>query len=186
LEDRTAHLSIFAFPRRPATPDLGGTAHYAPSCLGPGADLVCLPEDHDRLRTSLAKSFALASTDDLEAWRIGSGRPRMGVDVFEGDLPQEAGLMQAVALDKARFLGKEALAAVDGSTPLRTIVLAVETSEPVSPGEELLAGGQHAGTITSVTGHDDGVVGLARLWGEVRSGPFATPQGVALTVRSPA
>ena len=29
-----------------------------------------MPEDHDRLRASLARSFALASSDDLEAWRI--------------------------------------------------------------------------------------------------------------------
>src|SRR6266852_1318767 len=76
LEDRTRRLSIFAFPSRPASPDLGGTSHYAPSALGPGSDLVCMPEDHDRLSRSLQKSFALASADDLEAWRITAGRHR--------------------------------------------------------------------------------------------------------------
>src|SRR5437588_9963144 len=63
LEDRTRKLSIFAFPSRPNGPDLGGTAHYSPSALGPGSDIVCLPEDHDRLSRSLQKCFALASPD---------------------------------------------------------------------------------------------------------------------------
>ena len=89
--------------------------------------------DHDRLRASLARSFALASSDDLEAWRIAAGRPRMGVDALEGDLPQEAGLMDAVDPGKARYLGREAVAGIQDSTPLRIVVLVLETSEPVSP-----------------------------------------------------
>ncbi|HXL40982.1 MAG TPA: hypothetical protein VN986_00460, partial [Actinomycetota bacterium] len=161
LEDRTRRLSIFAFPSRPNGPDLGGTAHYSPSALGPGSDIVCLPEDHDRLSRSLQKSFALASPDDLEAWRIGAGRPRMGIDTFEGDLPQEAGLMEAVDFGKGRFLGREALAAIDASTPLRHVVVAVATAEPVSPGEQLYVAGERAGELTSVTGAEDGVLGLA-------------------------
>jgi len=184
LEDRTRRLSIFAFPSRPNGPDLGGTAHYSPSALGPGSDIVCLPEDHDRLSRSLQKSFALASPDDLEAWRIGAGRPRMGIDAFEGDLPQEAGLMDAVDLGKGHFLGREALAAIDTSTPLRSVVIAVETSEPVSPGEQLSVAGELAGELTSVTGAEDGVLGLARVFWELRSGPFATEAGVELRLRT--
>ena len=185
LQDRSRELSIFAFPSRPATPDLGGTAHYAPSALGLGSDIVCMPQDHDRLRASLAKSFALASKDDLEAWRIAAGRPRMGVDALEGDLPQEAGLMDAVDPGKARYLGREAVAGIEDSTPLRTVVLVLETLEPVSPGEGLFAGGKPAGELTSVTATGDGVVGLARVFWELRSGPFVTDEGVSLGVRAP-
>jgi glycine cleavage system aminomethyltransferase T len=184
LEDRTRRLSVFAFPSRATSPDLGGTAHYSPSALGPGSDIVCMPEDHDRLSTSLQKSFALASPDDLEAWRIAAGRPRMGVDAFEGDLPQEAGLMDAVDLGKGPFIGREALAAIDAGTPLRTVVVALETPEPVSPGERLFVGGERAGELTSVTGTDDIVRGLARVVWELRSGPFATETGVELGLRS--
>jgi glycine cleavage system aminomethyltransferase T len=184
LEDRTRRLSVFAFPSRPSSPDLGGTAHYSPSALGPGSDVVCMPEDHDRLSTSLQKSFALASPDDLEAWRIGAGRPRMGIDAFEGDLPQEAGLMDAVDLGKGSFIGKQALSAIDAATPLRTVVVALETPEPVSPGERLLVGGERAGELTSVTGTDEGVRGLARVFWELRAGPFVTEAGVDLGLRS--
>src|SRR5205809_946958 len=113
------------------------TARVSALSPGPGSDIVCMREDHDRLSRSLQKSFALANPDDLEAWRIGAGRPRMGIDAFEGDLPQEAGLMDAVDFGKGQFLGREALAAIDASTPLRSVVVAVETSEPVSPGEQL-------------------------------------------------
>jgi glycine cleavage system aminomethyltransferase T len=143
-----------------------------------------MPEDHDRLSKSLMKSFSLASRDDLEAWRIGAGRPRMGIDAFEGDLPQEAGLMDAVDLGKGHFLGRDALTAIDASTPLRTVVLAVETAEPVSPGEQLSLGGERAGELTSVTGTDDGVRGLARVVWELRSGPWVTESGIELGVRS--
>ena len=184
LEDRTRKLSIFAFPSRPNGPDLGGTAHYTPSALGPGSDIVCMPEDHDRLSRSLQKSFALASPDDLEAWRISAGRPRMGIDTCEGDLPQEAGLMDAVDLGKGRFLGRDALAPIDASTPLRSMVVALATAEPVSPGEQLYVGGERAGELTSVTGAEEGVLGLARVFWELRSGPFATEAGVELGLRS--
>src|SRR5207244_10251415 len=94
----------------------------------------------------------------------GAGRPRMGIDTFEGDLPQEAGLMDAVDFGKGQFLGREALAAIDTSTPLRSVVVAVETSEPVSPGEQLSVAGERAGELTSVTGAEDGVLGLARVF----------------------
>jgi glycine cleavage system aminomethyltransferase T len=183
LEDRSDGLSILAFPTRPAAPDLGGTAFYSPSALGPGADITCLPEDHPRLSTSLAKTFTLASPDDLEAWRIAAGRARMGVDAFEGDLPAEAGLMAAVALDKPRFLGHDAILAITPETPLRRLVLAVSAAGPVSPGDRLLLNGESCGELTSVTATDDGVVGLARVWWDQRGGPFTTDEGVGVMVR---
>ena len=185
LEDRSEALAIFSFPGRRAAPDLGGTAYYSPSALGPGADIVCMPEDRARLAASLAKSFATATPDDLEAWRIIAGRPRMGVDAFEGDLPQEAGLMGPVATGKAHFLGRDAVTAIDDSTPLRKVVVALRTAEPVSPGEELRVGGQVAGELTSVTGTEEGVVGLARVFWEHRNGPFLTGAGVTLMARLP-
>lgn len=185
LEDRSESLAIFSFPGRHAAPDLGGTAYYSPSALGPGADIVCMPEDRSRLGASLAKSFATATPDDLEAWRIIAARPKMGVDAFEGDLPQEAGLMGAVAAGKAQFMGRDALAAIDESTPLRKVVVAVGTAEPVSPGESLRLDGELVGELTSVTGTDEGVVGLARVLWEHRGGPFTTGAGVTLMPRLP-
>ena len=85
--------------------------------------------------------------------------------------------MEAVDLGKDRFLGRETLAAIDASTPLRTVVVAVETSEPVSPGELLTVAGQPAGELTSVTGMEDRVLGLARIYWELRAGPFSTESG---------
>lgn len=180
LEDRSTRIGLFAFPTRPAAPDLGGTAFYSPSALGPGADITCLPEDHPRFVASLSKSFTLATADDLEAWRIDNGWPRLGVDAFEGDLPAEAGLGACVDAAKGPFPGREqALAA----GPLRTVVLALETGEPVSPGQDLLVAGQPAGKLTSVTATDDGVAALARVAWELRAGPFETAEGIALRPR---
>lgn len=183
LEDRTRRLSIFAFPHRAATPDLGGTAHYVPSALGPGSDLVCMPEDHDRLLRALQKSFTLAGPEDLEAWRITAGRPRVGIDAFEGDLPMEAGLMSAVDLAKGNFRGKEAMAALGPEPALATAVVALRTGEPVSPGQRLSVGGRPAGELTSVTAGEDEVLALGRVPWDVRAGPFSTENGVELEVR---
>jgi len=183
LEDRTRRLSIFAFPHRTASPDLGGTAHYAPSALGPGSDLVCMPEDHDRLLRSLQKSFALAGPEDLEAWRITAGRPRVGIDAFEGDLPMEAGLMAAVDLNKGDFLGKAALAALGPEPALATAVVALQTGEPVSPGQSLSVRGRPVGELTSVTAGDEAVLALGRVSWDLRAGPFTTEGGMELEVR---
>ena len=68
---------------------------------------------------------------------------------------------------------------VDGA-----VVVAVETSEPVSPGEQLSVAGERAGELTSVTGAEHGVLGLARVFWELRSGPFATEAGVELRLRA--
>lgn len=179
LEDRSKRIGLFAFPTRPSAPDLGGTAFYSPSALGPGADVTCLPEDHPRFVTSLSKAFTLATPDDLEAWRIDNGWSRLGVDAFEGDLPVEAGLGAYVDPGKGPFPGRDAALAADPGGPLRTVVIGLETSEPVSPGEGLLVAGQAAGKLTSVTATDDGIAGLARVAWELRAGPFETAQGVS-------
>jgi glycine cleavage system aminomethyltransferase T len=92
--------------------------------------------------------------------------------------------MDVVDLGKGHFLGREALAAIDASTPLRSVVVAVQTAEPVSPGEQLYVGGQRAGELTSVTAAEEGVLGLARVFWELRSGAFATEAGVELALRS--
>ena len=183
LEDRSTRIGLFAFPTRPAAPDLGGTAFYSPSALGPGADITCLPEDHPRFVASLSKPFTLATPDDLEAWRIDNGWSRLGVDAFEGDLPAEAGLGAYVDAAKGPFPGREPALAAGPGGPLRTVVLALETAEPVSPGEDLLVAGQPAGKLTSVTATLDGVAGLARVAWELRAGPFETADGVALGLR---
>jgi glycine cleavage system aminomethyltransferase T len=185
LEDRSAALGLLAFPTRPAAPDLGGTAFYSPSALGPGSDIVCLAEDHARLAGSLAKTFTLAGPDDLEAFRIAAGQARMGVDALEGDYPAEAAMSRFVDLDKSAFAGRAALAGRDPAAPLRRAVVAVAAAEPVSPGDPVLAGGEEAGVVTSVTATPSGIAALARVRWERRGGPFATIDGVPLTLRDP-
>jgi len=142
-----------------------------------------MPEDHDRLLRALQKSFALAGPEDLEAWRITAGRPRMGIDAFEGDLPMEAGLMAAVDMAKGDFRGKPALAALGPEPSLGTAVVALQAGEPVSPGQRLSVGGRAAGELTSVTAGDEGVLALGRVAWDLRAGPFATDEGVDLEVR---
>ena len=54
------------------------------------------------------------SADDWDAFRIEQGVPRLGVDIDEKTIPQEAFLERdAVAFEKGCFLGQELVARID-------------------------------------------------------------------------
>jgi folate-binding protein YgfZ len=180
LEDRTAELALFAFPGRSAPPDTLRMTPSVPSCTGAGVDLLAVAEDHDFLLTSLSKAYTLAGAEALEAWRIVAGIPRFGVDALEDDLPQEGGYVDAVSFDKGCFLGQEAVAKVRNLGHPRRIVMHLSADGAVSPGEDVEAGGEPAGEVTSVWG-DGGLWWLlARVAWRGREGPFHSAGGVPL------
>jgi folate-binding protein YgfZ len=178
LEDRTHELSLFAFPGRPNPPESPATIRSAPSCVGPGADLLSSAADHDPVLAHLSETFEEASQEALEAWRVGAGLARFGVDGAEDDLPQEAGLGAAVSFDKGCFLGQETVAKVRNLGHPRRLVMRLGAERAVSPGDAVMgANGTPVGEVTSAAGH----VALARIRWEAREGPFAGPGGVTLT-----
>lgn len=101
------------------------------------------------------------SAEEYERLRITAGEPRWGVDVDEGTIPHESGLVPAsVDFTKGCFLGQELVARIDsrgGNTP-RNLRL-VETDGGIRAGDVVVADGTEVGTVTSAT---DGV-GLAML-----------------------
>jgi folate-binding protein YgfZ len=180
LDDRSGHLALFAFPGGAEAPDVSRTARSAPSCLGEGVDLLAAMAEHDRLLSTLRQERTLATSQDVEAWRVTHGVPRLGPDVLEGDLPQEGGLTDAVAFDKGCYLGQEAVAKVRNLGHPRRLVIHLEGSGPVSPGDPVEVSGRDAGSITSVARSGDGVVALARIRWDAREGPFRTRAGMEL------
>jgi folate-binding protein YgfZ len=187
LEDRTNALALFAFPGRSVPPDIPGTLISAPSCLGPGVDLLAPAEDLERLRAGLAKSHRLAGDEEVEEWRVLAGIPRFGVDATEDDLPQESGFEDAVSYAKGCYLGQEAVARVRNLGHPRRLTLALDADGPVSPGDRVMVGATEAGAVTSAAGQDGGIPGgravLARIRWDAREGPFATARGTALRPR---
>jgi folate-binding protein YgfZ len=183
LEDRTGSYAIFAFPGRthPLEPR-PGTEWSAPSCLGAGGDLVTL-DDHDRVLASLRIEFEEATPDEVEAWRIASAIPRIGVDTGDGDLPQEARSEGAVSFDKGCFLGQEAVAKMRNLGHPRRLVTPLEGAGAVSPGEPVVADDVEAGVVTSAARVDGASLALARIGWEHRDRVLRTAGGVELRPR---
>jgi folate-binding protein YgfZ len=180
LADRTAELAMFALPNLTETPADVPALSTTPSCLGPGIDLVAPAEEHDRVLASLAGPLSQATEEDVDAWRVIAGLPRLGVDVVEEDLPQEAGLEGAVAFDKGCYLGQEAVAKVRNLGHPRRLLLRFEAEPGIAPGDVVMADGQEAGALTSVAVAGDRVVALGRVRWELRGGPFRSARGVEL------
>jgi tRNA-modifying protein YgfZ len=184
LEDRTLDLGLLAFPRRETLPVAPGAAFSRPSVLGPGVDVILLAEDHRALSPGFAKSYRTAGNEELEAWRIAAGLPRVGIDVTEEDLPQESRLEEAVSFDKGCFLGQEAVAKVRNLGHPRRVLLSLEADRGLSPGDPIMVNGDEVGRITSASATEIGSVSLGRVKWDARMGPFRTAGGQPLRVLS--
>lgn len=180
LEDRSEGLAVFALPGLDEPPDLPGGAPSAPSALGRGIDAICRAEEREPVLASLSRTFAAASEEDVEAWRVAAGVPRFGVDGEEGDLPMECGLEEAVSWDKGCFPGQEAVAKVRNLGHPRRVLLHLEATEPVRAGEAVWADGQEAGALTSAAISEGRWYALAKVRWEARDAPLRTASGVEL------
>lgn len=94
------------------------------------------------------------SIDEYERLRIEAGEPLVGVDVSEGTIPQETGLVPvAVDFGKGCFVGQELVGRIDARggnvpRPLRLLRLDGEAS----PGDPVNYEGADVGALTSVAG----------------------------------
>jgi folate-binding protein YgfZ len=91
-----------------------------------------------------------------EIVRVERGRPRYGVDMDEGTIPQEAGLNErAVSFTKGCYVGQETVARLyyrgKPNRHLRGLRF-LESSDPAGPvaGEELRLGDRPVGHLSSV------------------------------------
>ena len=181
LIDQTAELALFSFPGASAPPpESAGMEVSAPSCLGAGVDLLAPASEHRRHAVRLARSFVSVGNEEVEAWRLRAGTPRVGVDVGEADLPQEAGMEAAVAFDKGCFLGQEAVARSRNLGHPRRVVLRFLAEGPVSPGDPVEVQGHEAGEVTSAARVPEGCMLMAKVRWDARGGPFRTRLGTEL------
>jgi folate-binding protein YgfZ len=107
-----------------------------------------------------------------EVARIEAGVPRLGVDVDERTIPQEAFLERdAVSFTKGCFLGQELVCRIDtrGHVNRHLRLLRLSGEAVPAPGAEVLAGDTTVGTLTSVAGvpGESRAVALAMLRREV-------------------
>jgi folate-binding protein YgfZ len=110
-----------------------------------------------------------ASADAYEVRRIEAGLPRMGAELTERTIPEEAGIVAVSAsFTKGCYTGQELVARIDsrgGHVPRHLRRVTLPAGAPVPPaGADVEVDGRPRGTVTSAARHPDGhVVALAYL-----------------------
>jgi tRNA-modifying protein YgfZ len=107
-----------------------------------------------------------------EIVRVERGRPRYGIDLDEGTIPQEAGLNErAVSFTKGCYVGQETVARLYYRGKPNRYLRGLRLSEPVEPGAELRLGERSVGHVgSSVLSPTHGPIGLALVRREAEPG----------------
>ena len=120
-----------------------------------------------------------------ERQRILAGMPRMGTELTNDTIPGEGGqrlIDLSVSFTKGCYTGQELVARIDsrgGNVPRPVRIL--QASADLAVGEEVRAGGDVVGVVTSAAGD----VALAPLMRKVEIGDSVDVGGVAATVVEP-
>jgi folate-binding protein YgfZ len=108
-------------------------------------------------QTALADAgVPLIDGGDYEARRISAGIPRLGFDLDEKTIPQEAFLdRDAVSFSKGCFLGQELVCRIDTRGHVNKYLRRLTVAEGEDPprGAEIVAGDKAVGTVTSAAQH---------------------------------
>jgi folate-binding protein YgfZ len=132
-----------------------------------GLDVLCAAPDRDAVHAALLDAGALAVGEPAaEIVRVERGRPRYGVDIDDGTIPQEAGLNErAVSFTKGCYVGQETVARLHyRGKPNRHLrgLRILEPAHPAVPGDELRLGERSVGHLSSVADSPAyGPIGLA-------------------------
>ncbi|CAB4918598.1 unannotated protein [freshwater metagenome] len=154
----------------PAT--VGGCAVLAVA-TDVGVDLLCAAADTAAVHMALVDAGALAAGEDaLEQLRIERGRPRFGVDITAGVIPQEAGLNErAVSFTKGCYVGQETVARLHYKGRPNRHLRGLRLSGTAAAGTPVVLEDREVGTLTSVTDSPVfGPIGLALLRREAEPG----------------
>ena len=136
---------------------LVATADLAPALVGAGDLQVpgAIPGTIEVLADDPAlvareRGIELAADPGLEALRIWSATPAIGVDTSARTLVQEARLDDAVSFDKGCYLGQETVARLHYRGHANRRLARIALSAPVPVGTQVTTDGREVGTVTSV------------------------------------
>ena len=156
-----------------------------------GYELFCRPEDAPALWTVVVEQMKARpfGVGVLESLRVEAGLIVLDYDYEAGQrTPYDLSLDKMVAIDRASFLGRDALRAVAADPPRRLMTLRLEGEELPDYGAPVRREGARVGTLTSpAVSPRFGLLGLAVLDSEVATVgtllEVALPEGaVAATV----
>ena len=118
-----------------------------------GIDLLCDAQDADALAGALSDAGATpVSEATAECVRIERGRPRYGVELDDGVIPQEAGLNpRAVSFTKGCYVGQETVARLHYRGKPNRLLRGLRLSAPAEPGAAITLGDREVGRVRSAT-----------------------------------
>ena len=117
-----------------------------------GVDVLCLAEDAVAVAAALTEAGAVpVPAEAAEVVRVERGRPRYGVDLDDGTIPQEAGLNdRAVSFTKGCYVGQETVARLFYKGKPNRHLRGLRLSAPAPAGSELRLGEKVVGALGSV------------------------------------
>jgi folate-binding protein YgfZ len=138
-----------------------------------GVDLICAAAETERLRDALlARSAVPVSEQAVECLRVERGRPRYGIDIDDGTIPQEAGLNErAVSFTKGCYVGQETVARLHYKGKPNRHLRGLLLSTPAASGEQLRLEQRVVGLLGSVAlSPEHGPIALALVRREAEPG----------------
>jgi folate-binding protein YgfZ len=178
-----------AGPEAEALPDVEHAHAVAPFgrvvVTDAGIDVLCPAEEADAVRAGLVARGALEVDEAAaEVVRVERGRPRYGVDLDDGVIPQEAGLNErAVSFTKGCYVGQETVARLFYRGKPNRHLRGLRLSAPVARGTELRLGEKAVGTVGSaVVSPRHGPIALALVRREAEPGAALTAGDATATV----
>jgi folate-binding protein YgfZ len=139
-------------------------------------DVLCASEDREAVAAALVDAGATAVGESAaEIVRIERGRPRYGVDLDDGTIPQEAGLNErAVSFTKGCYVGQETVARLYYKGKPNRYLRGLRILDPdhaATPGDELRLGERSVGRLGSfAVSPVHGPIGLALVRREAHPG----------------
>jgi folate-binding protein YgfZ len=138
-----------------------------------GVDVLCAAEDAAAVGAALeAAGAARVSEAAAEVVRVERGRPRWGLELDEGVIPQEAGLNErAVSFTKGCYVGQETVARLHYRGKPNRHLRGLRLAEPLPTGTPLRLGEREVGRIgSSVASPALGAIALAIVRREAQPG----------------
>ena len=116
-----------------------------------GVDLLCDSQRTEELHRALLDAGACEiSQATAECVRIEHGRPRYGVELDDGVIPQEAGLNErAVSFTKGCYVGQETVARLFYRGKPNRVLRGLRPSAPDEPGAPIRFGDREVGHVGS-------------------------------------
>jgi tRNA-modifying protein YgfZ len=150
-----------------------------------GIDLLCDAQDTEAIAAALQEAGATEIAEAAaECLRIEHGRPRYGVDLDDGVIPQEAGLNErAVSFTKGCYVGQETVARLYYRGKPNRHLRGLRSQTPMHTGDELKLQDRTVGHVGStMVSPRLGPIALALIRREANPGDKVSIDGVEAEV----